>query len=248
MPPPLALLATDGMLGPKTINAIERFQKTTVTIAHTDGLIEPEKATWSVLREFGYEGADVVQRSLLGEREISDLSENLGNVEKIAWGAKVSDAFKRKVIVISKGLGVSPDFLMACIAFETGETFSPEVKNAAGSGAVGLIQFMPSSAKMLGTSTEALEKMTAETQLDYVEKYFKPQRGKLKTLEDVYMAILYPAAIGKSPDYALFEKGTKAYKQNSGFDKDKDGVITLAEISSLVMQKYQKGLKKGYMG
>lgn len=248
MPPPLKLLAVDGMVGSNTVNAIERFQKTAVAISHVDGLIEPGKTTWTLLREFWHEGADIVNKSLVSEREILDSSESRGTFEKIAWGAKVTDAFKRKVIVISKGLGISPDFLMACMAFETGETFSPTIKNAAGSGAVGLIQFMPSTAKMLGTSTEALEKMTAETQLDYVEKYFKPQRGKLRTLEDVYMAILYPAAIGKSLDYALFEKGSITYKQNSGFDKDKDGKITLAEISSVVTQKYQKGLKKGYMG
>lgn len=41
---------------------------------------------------------------------------------------------------------------MAAMAFESGETFSPSIKNAAGSGAVGLIQFMPSTAKALGTS------------------------------------------------------------------------------------------------
>lgn len=248
MPTPLALLAIDGMSGPKTVNAIERFQKASVAITHADGLIEPGKATWAVLRKFGYDEIDVVRKSLITEQNIPNLSESRGNAEKIAWGAKVSDAFKRKVIVISQGLGVSPDFLMACMAFETGETFSPAVKNAAGSGAVGLIQFMPSTAKMLGTSTEALEKMTAETQLDYVEKYFKPKRGKLNTLIDVYMAILYPAAIGKSSDYALFEKGSITYKQNAGFDKDRDGKITLVEISSLVTQKYQKGLKRGYIG
>lgn len=32
---------------------------------------------------------------------------------------------------------------MACMAFETGETFSPNEPNKADSGAVGLIQFMP---------------------------------------------------------------------------------------------------------
>jgi hypothetical protein len=53
--------------------------------------------------------------------------------------------------------------------------------------------------------------MTAEAQLDYVEKYFKPQSGKLNTLVDVYMAILYPAVIGKPSDYALFEKGSITY-------------------------------------
>jgi hypothetical protein len=59
---------------------------------------------------------------------------------------------------------------MAAMAFETGGSFSPAVPNKAGSGAVGLIQFMPSTAKGLGTSTEALKKMSAVQQLDFVKK------------------------------------------------------------------------------
>lgn len=137
---------------------------------------------------------------------------------------------------------------MSCMAFETGETFSPSIKNAAGSGATGLIQFMPRTARGLGTTTEELAKMTAEKQLDYVEKYFLPYKGKLKTLEDIYMAILYPVAIGMDPGEALFRRGAKTYEQNSGFDKDEDGVITPAEISVKVRQKYEKGLQQGYLG
>ena len=35
---------------------------------------------------------------------------------------------------------------MAVMSFETGGTFDPGIRNAAGSGATGLIQFMPSTA------------------------------------------------------------------------------------------------------
>jgi hypothetical protein len=58
---------------------------------------------------------------------------------------------------------------MAAMAFETGETFSPSIKNKA-SGATGLIQFMRSTAKGSGTTTAALAEMTAVDQLDFVEK------------------------------------------------------------------------------
>ena len=58
---------------------------------------------------------------------------------------------------------------MACMAWESGETFSPTIRNGAGSSMIGLIHFMPTTAKSLGTSTEALSKMTAVEQLDYVE-------------------------------------------------------------------------------
>jgi soluble lytic murein transglycosylase-like protein len=35
---------------------------------------------------------------------------------------------------------------MACMAWESGRSFRPDVKNMAGSGATGLIQFMPTTA------------------------------------------------------------------------------------------------------
>jgi hypothetical protein len=137
---------------------------------------------------------------------------------------------------------------MACMAFETGETFNASIKNAVGSGAVGLIQFMPSTAKGIGTSSDALSKMSAVAQLDYVKSYFTRFKGRLKTLEDVYMAILYPAVVGKSSDHVLFQEGKKTYSQNKGFDANSDGKITLKEISQKVQEKYEKGLLPGYVG
>jgi papain like cysteine protease AvrRpt2/transglycosylase-like protein with SLT domain len=168
----------------------------------------------------------------------------------VAWGAKVREAFRDRVREIAANLGCDPDHLMAAMAFETGETFDPTIKNGAGSGAVGLIQFMPSTAKDLGTTTADLAAMTAEQQLDYVEKYMAAQRkarGELATVEDVYMAILWPAAIGKSNSTVLFDKADtvhpKRYSQNAGLDKDKDGKITKAEAASMVVAKLAKGQK-----
>jgi hypothetical protein len=127
-------------------------------------------------------------------------------------------------------LNTDPNWLMSCIAFESGRSFSPSITNAAGSGATGLIQFMPSTAQALGTSTEALARMSAVEQLEWVEKYFRPSAGRLKTLEDVYMAILWPAAVGKPDSYVLFVKADKRhpkrYIQNAGLDWNKDGKIT----------------------
>ncbi len=136
---------------------------------------------------------------------------NGGSVDRIAWGGVVDAAFKARVTSISLELQVAVDFLMAAIAFESAGTFSASVPNAAGSGAVGLIQFMPATARGLGTTTAALAAMSATQQLDYVRLYFLPYSGRLHTLEDVYMAILYPAAIGKGASHVLFSSGTTAY-------------------------------------
>jgi hypothetical protein len=69
----------------------------------------------------------------------------------IAWGAHVSAAFRHKVIAIAARLAMDPNHLMAIMAFETGRSFDPAVTNHAGSGATGLIQFMPATARSLGT-------------------------------------------------------------------------------------------------
>lgn len=137
-----------------------------------------------------------------------------------------------------------PHWLMACMAFETGETFSPSVRNGAGSGAVGLIQFMPSTAKALGTSTAHLADMTAEEQLEFVFRYFIPYKGKLSRLSDVYMAILWPAAIGKPDTSPLWDAATRptTYRQNAGLDANKDHTITKGEAAGKVAVKLIKGL------
>jgi len=163
----------------------------------------------------------------------------------LAWGLKVSPTFRDRVFWIGNELQLSPDNLMGCIAWESGETFRADVRNAAGSGAVGLIQFMPSTAKSLGTSTDALAAMTPENQLNYVYKYFKPYKGRLNTLSDLYMAILWPRAVGKAESYALFVQGRSPlanYEQNKGLDVNKDGVITKAECTAKVSAKLLKGM------
>lgn len=149
----------------------------------------------------------------------------------------VSQEFKDKVMQIADRLGLNPNFLMAVMSFETGSTFSPKQRNFAGSGAIGLIQFMPTTAKALGTSTEELGRMSAEEQLDFVAKYFAPFKNKLKTIEDTYMAVLLPAAIGKGGDHVLFRKGTKAYDQNRGLDLNHDGAITVGEAAAKVREQ-----------
>lgn len=169
--------------------------------------------------------------------------------DPICWGAKVSPAFRDGVRRMGARLGINPDFLMACMAFETGRTFDPAIRNGAGSGAVGLIQFMPATAAALGTSTEALAAMSGPQQLVYVENYFRPNKGRLRTLSDVYMAILWPGAIGKPEGWVLFREDDKArpklYIQNRGLDFDRDGTITKAEATAGPARQLASGLRPG---
>ena len=149
---------------------------------------------------------------------------------------RVSASFKERVVQIADDLGTNPNFLMAVMSFETGESFDPAKRNPV-SGAVGLIQFMKPTARGLGTTQEALAQMTAEEQLDFVARHFKPFKGKLGTIEDTYMAVLFPAAVGKGAGHVLFKKPTTRYNQNSGLDINRDGVITVGEAADRVRAK-----------
>lgn len=168
----------------------------------------------------------------------------------IAWGSKVSPLFKERVLWIAETLECSPDDLMACMAWESGETFRADIKNAAGSGATGLIQFMPVTAKGLGTTTADLAHMSPEDQLNYVYKYFRPYAGRLRNLGDLYMCILWPKGVGQSDHYVLFDRAKmpKTFRQNAGLDVNKDGLVTRAECLVKVNAKLAKGLQKGYVG
>lgn len=168
----------------------------------------------------------------------------------IAWGARVSALFVERIWWTAVTLGFDPDWLMACIAFETGEKFTANVKNMAGSGATGLLQFMPATAKELGTTTAALAQMDAEKQINFVYKYFKMQierRGPITSLADCYMAILLPSAVGKPDNAVLFSEGV-AYRQNSGLDANRDGQVTKIEAAAKVIDKLAKGRQPGNMG
>ena len=173
-------------------------------------------------------------------------------MKSIAWGKKLSPEEKEKLLKICSNLKIEPDYLTACIAFETGETFSPSIESKSGSKALGLLQFMPTTAIALGTTSEKLKKMSVLEQLDYVEKYFKPYANKINTLSDLYMAILWPAAIGKSPDFVLFDKADKKYPkryiQNRGLDFNKDGKITLGETCKKIEEKLVRGKTKEFFG
>lgn len=134
-------------------------------------------------------------------------------------------------------LGI-PDWrmLLAVMYFES--CINAQARNKL-TRATGLIQFMPSTAHNLGTTVEALYAMDDVQQLPYVYAYLKPYSGKLLTTEDLYMAVLWPRAVGKPLDYVLWRRGEKAYEQNQ-LDWNNDGVVTKAEAAKRVREIYEE--------
>jgi hypothetical protein len=158
----------------------------------------------------------------------------MGEPAKVPGVDTLPARFRVKVAGVAARLGMQPDDLLRVMSFETGGTFDPRVKNRAGSGATGLIQFMPETAKGLGTTPDDLARVTPEQQLEYVEKYLQPYTGQLGTLQDAYMAVLAPQAIGQAADTPLFTKGSAAYRQNAGLDRDGKGYVTVGDAAQMV--------------
>ena len=254
-------IKVDGDFGPTTFQSIIDFQTDVFGDNADDGIVGSETAA-----ELGFElpefdfadaiaGGPGFKAAPIGAPPAPPAGgDTSSDDEAIAWGAvtnkKHGTAFKKKVVEISRRLKCDPSHLMAVMAFETGNKFTPDVKNQAGSGAIGLIQFMPNTAVGLGTTTKKLAKMTAVEQLDFVEKHFKSVVGTkpLRTLSDVYMAVLLPSKVGKHDNHTLFTKPSTAYTQNKGLDANKDGVITKGEAASKVQNKLNLGLKVGKIG
>ena len=168
--------------------------------------------------------------------------EDTDDYGRLPFESEVSEDFLLEVQRIAQRLQIDAAWLMAIMAFETGGSFDPAQKNFAGSGATGLIQFMPPTARGLGTSTSALAQMSAVQQLSYVEKYFRPYAPRLRTLEDAYMAVLWPAAVGKPAGYVLFRRPSIAYRQNRGLDSNGNGEITKWEAAAKVRKTLERGL------
>ena len=171
-----------------------------------------------------------------------------------AWSASVPAAFIQKVKNWVKLRALNPSavsWLMSCMAFESGGTFSPTIQNGAGAKYFGLIQFGASAAQDLNIPLDKIIAMSQLDQLDVVFAYFDmwAKRGKTFTqLEDFYLTIFYPGAVGMKPDATLFTESSptpiiaKSYIQNKGFDVNKDGAITIAEIAATVRNKYYMGM------
>ena len=147
-----------------------------------------------------------------------------------------TDTFKAKVKQICSALGIDPDWLMTVMYAES--RVNPAAYNAT-SGASGLIQFMPSTAQWLGTTTAALRSMTNVAQLDYVYLYFKNLgvSGKMKSVYDLYLATFFPAALGKADTWVMQTSSLSAQTiaaQNQIIDLNKDGQITVGEFKEYV--------------
>ncbi|MDX2283099.1 MAG: transglycosylase SLT domain-containing protein [Bacteroidia bacterium] len=152
-------------------------------------------------------------------------------LDKASAYVRDPEAFEESVREIAARLGLPPEWLMAVMYAES--RLDPAAVNQRGSGAVGLIQFMPSTAAELRTSTAQIQRMDGTEQMELVYRYLdlvRSRYGPYETLTDLYLAILFPKARGQDPCFVLYAQPETAYKQNAGLDEDQDGRVTVSDI------------------
>lgn len=152
---------------------------------------------------------------------------------------KLSETCKAGIADMAKDLKMSPKDIEAIIYSESGG--NPAAVNPKG-GATGLIQFMPSTAKRLGTTTEKIAKMSAEEQLPYVKKYLQNAKRSAGFSDNdkidsgtLYALVFLPAYAKKG---VLTSAGSKYYNANKGLDANHDGYITKDDLAYRVKSHY----------
>ncbi|MBI2106689.1 N-acetylmuramoyl-L-alanine amidase [Candidatus Woesearchaeota archaeon] len=189
---------------------------------------------------------DVKTGKVVPQKDVTKVDRTTAGYNKFKNILDNDPEFIIEVEKVASRLNINPDHLMAVMALES--EFDPSVENPSpDSEATGLIQFLPSIADSLGTSISSLKAMTRTSQLEFVEKYFNQYKSRIRkdNLEDVYMTVLYPEAIGKSDTtkilYRIYEKNGKIineYNANKGLDVNKDGEISVREAVVKVTEKY----------
>ena len=162
-----------------------------------------------------------------------------GNQKASAKAEGLNKQFLDRVKQIATKIGCDYKDLLGVMHSESG--LNSKAQNSKG-GAAGLIQFLPSTARELGTTTDALRNMSAVQQLDYVEKFLimvknrSALRGKTRlSAGDLYTLVFMPAKAGGE---VITSAGSRSYAANKGLDANGDGMITKTELGNRVISNH----------
>jgi len=158
-----------------------------------------------------------------------------------ALDRKLGSGFSAKCESVAGYLGCNVNDLLAMMYSESGLQTTARNKS---SNAIGLIQFMPSTLRANGYSTEQVASMSAIQQLDVVADIFMKAKkmAGYGANEKISGGTLY--AINWLPAYAkndtIATRGGKYY--SSGLDMNKDGSVTKADLEQRLQKKYNEML------
>jgi len=138
----------------------------------------------------------------------------------------------QEVANVARRVGVQPEWLANLINAESGFRASAVNKY---SGASGLIQFMPDTARGHGTTVEAIRDMSAMQQMPYVEDYLQSKvrsHGGLQTQEKLFLSVFYPAAIKAST-----QEYCDQYQMSSSVRSQNPGIHNAQDYINFVLRK-----------
>lgn len=191
-------------------------------------------------------------------RAVQELAARLHSADRmIARFRDLPDdsAFLCALIQIAEQLDTDPDYLAAVMQLES--RFDPAATNP--SGATGLIQWRPDTARALGTTTDALRVMSARQQLAYVEAFYHPFRGRLDSAGTAYMATFLPALVHAPDSRIIAERGSaeplgagaltlgQIYAANPGFDSQGAGRYTVGDVKAAAESTLLAARARGYV-
>lgn len=169
--------------------------------------------------------------------------------------------FYPKLIQVAGELGMNPRDLLLVMYVESG--LNPHIPNLREGGAYGLIQMTDSTLHGMGLNRKDIINSTASEQLDYVKRYVQAQANFIghpfHSATEYYHANFFPLTLkrwhGTDPeanrDVVVVSSKAKssterqAYTHNSGLDFNRDGIITVGDLSDYLMSKAQaKGFQQ----
>lgn len=195
----------------------------------------------------------------------------------LSWGATVSAEMRAAVLSAGQDLAIDPSYLMAVMRAESGinshihiipagldangnMTYKRSYNIPIEEGTIGggLIGFMSSTARGLGTNLANLLALGNPEQMQFVKLFFSNHQksGVLPrnpSLWRLYMSTFLPAFAhhADDPSFVLAAKDSpikklrKIYVYNAAADRDKDGEITVGEAMAKIDKILIKGLQKG---
>lgn len=147
---------------------------------------------------------------------------------------KADSEFTSAVANLADKYNISESEVYAVIQGES--AFNPKATNK--SGATGLFQIMPDTAKEIGTTTEDILNMSPAEQVAVYDKYL----ARWNYTGDNRLGIMQaaPAFADRGPDEVIYAKGSAAWKQNPGWRELNDGPITVKSINNYYAKKATK--------
>lgn len=158
-----------------------------------------------------------------------------GDVKAVVRAYPASAPVAARLVALARTLGARPAWIANVIQFES--RWNPQAINqrvevqTPGTGASGLVQFTTGTAAQLGTSLAKIRAMGMVEQFELVEQYFLLARipKPLATQADVFMAVFYPRAIGRGPDWLL--GSDRGLEYVAKLQADNPGIKTAADYT-----------------